>query len=156
MTDSSLAFDGPAAAASATPTEPVASHNVGLWLGIAIFLAPVIFAWFTLRRGCSRTARVCAFVWLFVYAAIQVDSAARSHEQASAEGVAQTAEETTYEARRHATPTEAIDQYADRIENAGGICIGIAGQLRMIVNNFGPEDRHIADVLGKAEQYHCL
>lgn len=36
--------------------------SVPLWIGIV--LLPVIFAWFTLRRGHSVPARLIAFVWL--------------------------------------------------------------------------------------------
>lgn len=39
---------------------------VGFLLGLGIFLFPVIFAWFTLRRGHTTKARVISFVWLFI------------------------------------------------------------------------------------------
>ncbi|HIE0305945.1 hypothetical protein DZ982_028400 [Pseudomonas aeruginosa] len=40
------------------------SRNVGFWLGVGIFLFPVIFVWFLLRQGHSTTSRVIGFVWL--------------------------------------------------------------------------------------------
>lgn len=46
---------------SAAPT-----RKVGILLGIGIFLLPIIFAWFTLRRGHSTLSRIVAFVWLGV------------------------------------------------------------------------------------------
>lgn len=35
-------------------------------LFVGIFLAPYIFAWFTLRSGYSKTTRIVAFVWMIV------------------------------------------------------------------------------------------
>lgn len=40
------------------------SRNVGFWLGVGIFLFPVIFVWFLLRQGHSTTSRVIGFAWL--------------------------------------------------------------------------------------------
>jgi hypothetical protein len=44
----------------------VASRSVGLALGAGIFLIPLVFAWFTLRNGYSRTAKVVSFAWLAI------------------------------------------------------------------------------------------
>ena len=41
-----------------------ARRKVGVALGIGILLLPVVFAWFTLRRGYSGLARAVSFVWL--------------------------------------------------------------------------------------------
>lgn len=38
--------------------------RVGFPLGFAIFVLPIVFAWVTLMRGYSRTARVLSFLWL--------------------------------------------------------------------------------------------
>ena len=38
----------------------------GIALVIGIIFLPIIFAWFTLRRGYSRTTRYAAFLWLVV------------------------------------------------------------------------------------------
>jgi len=40
------------------------TRKVGILLGIGIFVFPLIFAWFTLRKGHSTSSRVVAFVWL--------------------------------------------------------------------------------------------
>ena len=50
---------------TAKPVAPV-RRKVGVPLGIGIFLLPIVFAWFTLRRGYSVLARVVSFVWLVV------------------------------------------------------------------------------------------
>lgn len=42
------------------------SRKVGILLGLGIFVIPMIFSWFTLRKGHTTTARVVSFVWLAV------------------------------------------------------------------------------------------
>lgn len=42
------------------------SRSVGFALGAGIFLIPLVFAWFTLRNGYSRAAKVVSFSWLAV------------------------------------------------------------------------------------------
>ena len=39
-------------------------RRVSFWLGVGIFFMPYIFAWFTLRKGHTRTARVVSLAWL--------------------------------------------------------------------------------------------
>ena len=39
-------------------------RKVGLLLGVAIFLIPIIFSWFLLRKGHSTLARIISFGWL--------------------------------------------------------------------------------------------
>lgn len=41
-----------------------AVRSVGFWLGLGIFLFPIIFVWFLLRQGHSTTSRVIGFAWL--------------------------------------------------------------------------------------------
>ena len=41
-----------------------ATRKVSPLLAIGIFVIPFIFAWFTLRRGYSVTARIAAFAWM--------------------------------------------------------------------------------------------
>lgn len=41
-----------------------AVRSVGFWLGVGIFLFPIIFVWFLLRQGHSTTSRVIGFAWL--------------------------------------------------------------------------------------------
>lgn len=41
-----------------------ATRNVGFWLGVGIFLFPIIFVWFLLRQGHSTTSRIVGFAWL--------------------------------------------------------------------------------------------
>lgn len=39
-------------------------RSVGFWLGVGIFLFPLMFSWFLLRKGYSTTSRVIGFIWL--------------------------------------------------------------------------------------------
>ncbi|HDQ4105130.1 TPA: hypothetical protein P8O53_003618 [Pseudomonas aeruginosa] len=45
---------------------PAISRSVGFWLGVGVFLFPVVFVWFLLRQGHSTTSRVIGFAWLAV------------------------------------------------------------------------------------------
>lgn len=51
-------------AAVQIPPAQVVSRSVGIWLGVGIFLFPIIFVWFLLRQGHSTTSRVIGFAWL--------------------------------------------------------------------------------------------
>lgn len=53
------------AAVQIQPAQAI-SRNVGFWLGVGIFLFPVIFVWFLLRQGHSTISRVIGFAWLAV------------------------------------------------------------------------------------------
>jgi len=46
------------------------SKSVGLLLGLGIFFIPLIFSWFTLRKGHTTKAKVISFLWLAVSIAI--------------------------------------------------------------------------------------
>ena len=52
--------------ASGVSKSPV-SRSVGLGLGIGIFLVPLVFAWFLLRKGHSTASRVIGFAWLALF-----------------------------------------------------------------------------------------
>jgi hypothetical protein len=43
---------------------PAEERPVGILLGIGIFFIPLIFAWFTLRKGHTTKAKIISFVWL--------------------------------------------------------------------------------------------
>lgn len=45
-------------------------RSVSILLGVGIFFIPVIFSWFTLRKGYSVLARVLSFTWLVLSIAI--------------------------------------------------------------------------------------
>lgn len=49
--------------AQAQTIAPVA-RGVGFWLGIGIFLFPMIFVWILVRQGYSNSIRVIGFCWL--------------------------------------------------------------------------------------------
>lgn len=51
-------------AAVQIPPAQAVSRSVGFWLGVGIFLFPVIFVWFLLRQGHSTTSRIVGFAWL--------------------------------------------------------------------------------------------
>lgn len=42
-------------------------RKVGVRLGIGILLLPIVFAWFTLKKGYSTLARAVSFIWLVVW-----------------------------------------------------------------------------------------
>lgn len=42
------------------------NRKVGIWLGLGIFFLPIIFCWFTLRKGYSKKSKVIAFIWLIL------------------------------------------------------------------------------------------
>lgn len=43
-------------------------RKVGFWLGLGIFLLPIVFAWFLLRDGHTKRARIIGFAWLALVA----------------------------------------------------------------------------------------
>ena len=45
-------------------------RSVGILLGIGIFLIPIIFAWFTLRKGHTTKAKIISFLWLVISVAL--------------------------------------------------------------------------------------
>jgi len=45
-------------------TEQTEERKVGVMLGLGIFLMPLVFAWFTMRKGHTSKARVISLVWL--------------------------------------------------------------------------------------------
>ncbi len=48
------------------PNTSIEKRSVGFFLGVGIFLFPLIFAWFTLRKGHSNKSRIIAFVWAVI------------------------------------------------------------------------------------------
>ena len=50
--------------APACPNCGKPKRSVGILLGIGILFIPLIFAWFTLRKGHTTKAKVISFVWL--------------------------------------------------------------------------------------------
>lgn len=74
-------------------------RKVGLLLGTGIFLLPIVFAWFTLRRGHSRRSRVVAFAWLaFILVAYAVGSGPTETPAAPEQKEAMTAEQVAEKA----------------------------------------------------------
>lgn len=54
-------------------------RSVGLLLGIGILVIPLIFSWFTLRKGHTTKAKVISFAWLgFCFFAIGSQEAAKN------------------------------------------------------------------------------
>lgn len=45
-------------------------RSVGFGLSIGIFLLPILFSWFTLRKGHSAAVKALAFTWLLLYLVI--------------------------------------------------------------------------------------
>jgi tRNA_anti-like len=68
MSDSAPAWPSCGKPRQKAPTE---ERSVGIALGIGILLLPIIFAWFTLRKGHSTRAKIISFVWLaFTFAIV--------------------------------------------------------------------------------------
>lgn len=44
----------------------VPQRTMGFWMVIGVLFMPYIFAWFLLRKGYSRSARVVGFSWMFI------------------------------------------------------------------------------------------
>ncbi|WP_419819938.1 hypothetical protein [Acinetobacter sp.] len=42
------------------------NKKVSIPLAIGIFVIPIIFAWFTLKKGYSNTVRIVSFGWLLL------------------------------------------------------------------------------------------
>ena len=58
-------------------------RSVGFWLGVGIFLFPVVFVWFLLRQGHSTTSRVIGFVWLALVLVGMASSERQSSQSAA-------------------------------------------------------------------------
>lgn len=56
-------------------------RRVGILLGFGIFLMPLIFVWFTLRKGHTKKAKIISFIWMAFLVAIMTlsdDTTSRS------------------------------------------------------------------------------
>ena len=49
-------------------------RHVDFWLGLGIMFMPYVFAWFTLRDGHTKKARVISFVWLGFFVLVNLVS----------------------------------------------------------------------------------
>lgn len=55
-------------APSATvPETPSGKRKIGHYFGAGILFLPIIFAWFTLRKGYSNWVRIAALLWMLVF-----------------------------------------------------------------------------------------
>lgn len=59
-----MSDSAPACPHCGKPNTTTASRSVGLLLGIGILFLPMLFSWFTLRKGHSTKSRVISFCWL--------------------------------------------------------------------------------------------
>lgn len=62
---------------------PAISRSLGFWLGVGIFMFPVVFVWFLLRQGHSTSSRVVGFAW-FTLMVVAMASGDRPSSQPSA------------------------------------------------------------------------
>jgi hypothetical protein len=51
---------------------PTDKRRVGFWLGLGIVLIPIVFVWFTLRKGHTPVSRFAGFSWLFLIIVISI------------------------------------------------------------------------------------
>ena len=110
-----------------------ATRKVSPLLAIGIFVIPFIFAWFTLRRGYSVTARIAAFAWMVLsfvlIGGFGGDGAPGSSGSTSQRGgdelsFAQVMTDTI------TAPRDAVDQY--EISRSGGDKIQICVQAGLV------------------------
>jgi hypothetical protein len=80
-------------------------RKVGAALGIGILLLPFVFAWFTLRKGFSKVARIVSLGWMIVLFALLGSNA----EKNSAETVAENSME--------AATTSGPEEYEENVSN---------------------------------------
>lgn len=48
------------------PNTNIPKKNVGIILGAGILFLPLIFSWFTLRKGYTKKAKIISFAWLVI------------------------------------------------------------------------------------------
>lgn len=76
------------AVVQARQTQVSGKRPVGAMLAVGIFLFPILFAWFLLRKGYSATARVMAFGWMIVIVAVIIMRPAKDSPAPAATPVA--------------------------------------------------------------------
>jgi hypothetical protein len=59
---------------SVEAAQPETTRKVGIGLGIGIFLLPIVFSWFLLRKGHSTVSKVLGFGWLGLGLLIMISS----------------------------------------------------------------------------------
>lgn len=80
-----LALSGAAGAVIPVPMVEKPTNNIGCALGLGIVFLPLIFSWFTLRKGHSTTTRVVAFAYAFVSLLVLLAGVADKHNTAVTE-----------------------------------------------------------------------
>lgn len=102
--------------ASRDQATEIKPRKVGLLLGAGIFFLPIVFAWFTLRKGHSKLARVLSLGWLGLGIAIAAINSIGPTNQAptdSGEAVEQAAaEQPNAQEPPDAPPAEPISALA--------------------------------------------
>ena len=63
------------------------NKKVSIPLAIGIFVIPIIFAWFTLKKGYSNTARLVSFGWLLLAIVVFVTVPQSAMEKSAFEDV---------------------------------------------------------------------
>jgi hypothetical protein len=61
------------------------NRSVSFKLGIGIFFMPIIFAWWTLRNGHSKKARIISFVWMIVTIITMISDSNKNNNQVISE-----------------------------------------------------------------------
>src|SRR5699024_104997 len=59
-------------------------RSLEFFLGMAILFLPIIFAWFTLRKGYSKRVRWLSFMWLLIFLWATFPSPNKAHQKAPA------------------------------------------------------------------------
>jgi len=131
---------------------------VGILLGIGIILIPLIFSWFTLRKGHSTLAKVVSFSWLAVFFLFVIaDSGNKSNSVSSKNPVS--VEPTPTETAIQVTSTQIARAY-DQNEAKGdalykGKLLHVTGEVTSIDKDFSDNTVIMLDGLNDFQNVHA-
>lgn len=140
------------------------ARKVGLPLAIGIFLLPIVFAWFLVRKGHSVASRIIGFVWLALVLLVWIGSANAppvADEQAvgaTAAPAEQTAAEKAAAAEEEATRLRAETERNVRRSPENYLTIeevdGIKGGFETVLILSG-RIRNTSDMILKDPTFRC-
>jgi len=98
------------------------NRKLGLALGVFIAVVPFIGAFFTLRKGYSKTVRICAFAWLALF--VIAKSKSPAHQDQTTSSASAVAEQTvaehpmaSYARQLRLSPNPACSEWAGLVES---------------------------------------
>lgn len=90
------------------------NRSVGFWLGLGVFLFPIVFVWFLLRKGHSTTSRVIGFAWLAFALSVMAGHERSDMRPAAATGQSQPAKVSAPAVPLHEISAQQLAQAYDR------------------------------------------